>query len=71
MHMKHRWTGGLLLVAALSLGACRPADAGADDATPTPSAEATEATDGTDATDAPTMAPESETPEPAYEQDEY
>lgn len=68
MHMKHRWTGGLLLAAALTLGACRPADAGADDATPTPSTEATDATDGTDA---PTMAPEGETPEPAYEQDEY
>lgn len=65
MHMKHRWTGGLLLAAALTLGACAPTDAGADDATPSPSTEATEATD------APTTAPGSETPEPAYEQDEY
>ena len=66
MHMKHRWNGGLLLAAALTLGACAPTDAGADDATPSP-----EATEATEATDAPTTAPESETPEPAYEQDEY
>jgi hypothetical protein len=66
MRMKHRWTAGVLLVAALTLTACAPTDSGADDPTPSPTTEVTESTD------APTDAPESETPEPAeYEQDEY
>lgn len=29
--MKHRWAGGLLLAAALTMAACAPPDAGADD----------------------------------------
>jgi hypothetical protein len=62
MRMKHRWTGGLLVAAALTLGACAPTDPGADDP----------ATEVTDATDAPTSAPDDGTPAPAdYEQDEY
>jgi hypothetical protein len=66
MRMKHRRTGGLLLAAALTLGACAPPDAGADDETSSPATEATEASD------APTTAPDSATPEPAeYGQDEY
>lgn len=70
MRMKHRWTAGVLLVAALTLAACAPTDSGADDPTPSPTTEVTESTDAP--TVAPTDAPDSETPEPAeYEQDEY
>jgi hypothetical protein len=55
MRMKHRWTGGLLLATALALGACAPTDAGADDASASPT---------TEATDEPTAAPESAAPTP-------
>ncbi len=34
MRMKHRWTGALLVVAALSLGACAPAQSGTDGSGP-------------------------------------
>lgn len=40
MHMKHRWTGALLLAFALALAACAPPDAGADDEFVAPSVEA-------------------------------
>jgi predicted small secreted protein len=40
MHMKHRWTGALLLALALALAACTPTDAGADDESTAPSVEA-------------------------------
>ncbi len=66
MRMKQRWTGGLLLAAALTLAACAPTDAGADEPTAQPSAERTEATD------APSAAPESAAPTPTdYQMDEY
>lgn len=66
MRMKHRWTAGLLVVTTLTLGACAPPDAGADDPSPSPTSGVTEATD------APSMAPESAAPEPTqYGQDEY
>ena len=68
MRMKHRWTGALLLAAALALGACAPTDAGADDESASPTTE----TEATEATDAPSMAPESEGPTPTeYSMDEY
>jgi hypothetical protein len=39
MRMKHRWTGALLVAAALSLGACAPAQSGSDgSAEPDPTA---------------------------------
>jgi hypothetical protein len=37
--MKHRWIGGLLLSAALTLAACAPPDAGADDESAAPTVE--------------------------------
>lgn len=40
MHMKHRWTGGLLLALAVASAACTPTDAGADDESAAPSVEA-------------------------------
>jgi hypothetical protein len=62
--MKHRWIGGLLLSAALTLAACAPPDAGADDESAVPSAEASTAP-GADVA--------SPTPEatPAEDYDEY
>ena len=58
--MKHRWTGGLLLAAALTLAACAPPDAGVDDESAAPSAEASTAP-GADAA--------SPTPEPTPTED--
>jgi hypothetical protein len=56
MRMKHRWIGGLLLAAALSLGACAPPDQGADEsAAPTPGAS--DATEAEGASPTPTPAP--------------
>jgi hypothetical protein len=55
MRMKHRWTGALLLAAALALGACAPTDAGADDESASPTTEASQE---------PSMAPESAAPSP-------
>jgi predicted small secreted protein len=43
MRMKHRWTGALLLVAALTLGACAPTNQGADDESASPMTEASDA----------------------------
>lgn len=63
MRMKHRWTGALLLVAALTLGACAPTDQGADDESASPATEASEE---------PSVAPESAAPSPTeYSIDEY
>jgi predicted small secreted protein len=45
MHMKHRWIGGLLLAAALTLAACAPPDQGAGDESAEPDAPSSEATD--------------------------
>jgi starvation-inducible outer membrane lipoprotein len=48
--MKHRWMGGLLVAAALTLAACAPPDQGAGDESPTPSPDA--------GTDAPATSPD-------------
>ena len=40
MHMKHRWTGSVLLALAVALAACTPTDAGADDESTAPTVEA-------------------------------
>jgi hypothetical protein len=58
--MKHRWTGGVLIAAALTLAACAPPDAGADDPSATPSVGASTAP-GADAA--------SPTPEPTPTED--
>ena len=59
MRMKHRWIGGLLMAAALTLAACAPTDAGGDEPT-------------TEANEAPSQAPESAAPSPTeYTMDEY
>jgi hypothetical protein len=52
MRMKHRWTGALLLVAALTLGACAPTDAGGDAESAAPTIEAS--ADAASPTPAPT-----------------
>ena len=38
--MTHRWIGGLVLAAALTMAACAPPDAGADDESAAPTVEA-------------------------------
>ena len=39
MRMKQRWIGGMLLGAALTLGACAPPDAGAEEESVAPTAD--------------------------------
>lgn len=63
IRMKHRWIGGPLMVAALTLAACAPTDAGGDAPTASPTTEADQA---------PSEAPESAAPSPTeYSMDEY
>ncbi len=54
--MKHRWTGGLLLALAVTLAACAPPDAGANDESAAPSVE---------------TAPAEASPTPVPDPDEY